>query len=144
MVMNKRGVSGIISVVLLILLVLAAIGILWYAISGFLNEGTQGIEGSADCLTNTFTIENLAVSGVTDVDITVKKTAGDSVPTRLDFIVKGIKVAQGSVSPTVWPETGETRVYTLSDVNAVSGDEVSVAGVFGTKICPTADSELVP
>ncbi|MBS3066845.1 hypothetical protein J4205_03390 [Candidatus Pacearchaeota archaeon] len=143
MSMNKRGVSSVISVVLLILLVLAAIGILWYAISGFLNEGTKSVEGSADCLTNSFSVEALSISG-SDVNASIKKTGGDITPARLEFIVKGIKVPQGDVSPLTWPETGETRVYKLNNVNAVSGDEVAVLGVFGTKICPTADSEIIP
>ncbi len=141
--MNKKGVSDVISVVLLILLVLAAVGILWYAISGFLNEGTKGVEGSADCLTNSFSIEDLDIIG-TDLNVSVKKTAGDVTPTRLEFIVKGIKVAVAEVSPTTWPVTGETRIYNLNNVNANSDDEVSVLGVFGTKVCPTADSEIVP
>ncbi|PIZ83351.1 hypothetical protein COX97_01225 [Candidatus Pacearchaeota archaeon CG_4_10_14_0_2_um_filter_05_32_18] len=141
--MNKKGVSDVISVVLLILLVLAAIGILWYAISGFLNEGTKSVEGSADCLTNSFSIEALSVVG-DDLNVSVKKTGGDSAPTRLEFIVAGIKTAQNEVSPSTWPETGETRVYNLNNVNAIAGDEVSVLGVFSTKVCPTADSEIVP
>ena len=141
--MNKKGVSDVISVVLLILLVLAAIGILWYAISGFLNEGTKSVEGSADCLTNSFSIEALSAVG-DDLNVSVKKTGGDSAPTRLEFIVAGIKTAQNEVSPSTWPETGETRVYNLNNVNAIAGDEVSVLGVFSTKVCPTADSEIVP
>jgi hypothetical protein len=141
--MDKRGVSDIVSVVLLILLVLAAIGILWYAISGFLNEGTKNIAGSADCLTNSFSIEALSIIG-TDLNVSVKKTGGDVAPTRLEFIVDGIKTAQNEVSPSTWPETGETRIYNLNNVNANSGDEVAVLGVFGTKVCPTADSEIVP
>ncbi|OIO43163.1 hypothetical protein COU56_04485 [Candidatus Pacearchaeota archaeon CG10_big_fil_rev_8_21_14_0_10_31_9] len=141
--MNKKGVSDVISVVLLILLVLAAIGILWYAISGFLNEGTKSVEGSADCLTNSFSIEALSVVG-DDLNVSVKKTGGDSAPTRLEFIVAGIKTAQNEVSPSTWPETGEIRVYNLNNVNASAGDEVSVLGVFSTKVCPTADSEIVP
>jgi len=42
--MEKKGVSGVITTVLLILIVLAAIGIIWVVISGFLSSSTEQID----------------------------------------------------------------------------------------------------
>ena len=43
--MNKKGVSGVITTVLLILIVLAAIGILWAVVSSFLKSSTSNVQG---------------------------------------------------------------------------------------------------
>ena len=47
--MNKRGLSGVVTVILIILLVLVAVGIIWAAIRPPIEETVDGISG--DCLT---------------------------------------------------------------------------------------------
>ena len=55
MIHSKRGLSDIVTNVLIILLVLVAVGIIWYFVQPFIRQGAQGIEGSKDCLTMSVT-----------------------------------------------------------------------------------------
>jgi hypothetical protein len=47
---NKRGLSAIITTLLIVLLVLVATGVVWGVIRGIIREGTEGIGSSARCL----------------------------------------------------------------------------------------------
>jgi flagellin-like protein len=47
---NKKGLSGVVTTLILVLLVLAAVGIIWVVISGIIDEGTQSATISSKCL----------------------------------------------------------------------------------------------
>ena len=49
-IQNKRGLSAIITTLLVILLVLVAVGIVWGVVSGVLTGGAEELEFSAKCL----------------------------------------------------------------------------------------------
>lgn len=139
MTMNKRAISTVISVVLLILLVLAAIGILWAVVNAFINEGTSGIEGSADCLTNTFEIEDFD----TDADtVSVRRVAGDAdaLDIQLSLIING----NTQESTCVIPSIGEYKLCTLTSYDLVSSDEVDLVATVNAKNCGVADSATAP
>ena len=55
MIHTKRGLSDIITNVLIILLVLVAIGIIWAFVRPAIQGGAQQISGANDCLTTTVT-----------------------------------------------------------------------------------------
>ena len=48
--MNKRGLSAVITTLLVILLVLVAVGIVWGVVRGLIRRGAEDIELSARCL----------------------------------------------------------------------------------------------
>ncbi len=50
MIKNKRGLSAIITTLLIVVLVLVAVGIVWAVVSGLLIGGAEDIELSAKCL----------------------------------------------------------------------------------------------
>ena len=58
--MDKKGVSQIITTILIILLVLAAIVIVWQAIKGTISKAAKGI--SADCITLDLEISSMTLS----------------------------------------------------------------------------------
>lgn len=71
---NKKGVSGVVTAVLLILLVIAAVGILAVVIQNFVKEGTSGVEGAPGCFATTYDV--LSVNATST--IIVKRISGDA------------------------------------------------------------------
>ncbi|MBU0958814.1 MAG: hypothetical protein KKB31_02595 [Nanoarchaeota archaeon] len=50
MIKNKKGLSTVVTTLIIILLVLVAIGIIWVVIRGVIEEGTSGIDYSVKCV----------------------------------------------------------------------------------------------
>ena len=89
---SKKAVSGVVTTVLLILIVLAAIGILWAVISSFLKQGTQGIEGAADCFSLQLSIESatnatVLPATVPGATVRVKRLAGEGNITAMCMLI---------------------------------------------------------
>ena len=127
---QKRGVSGVITAVLLILLVIAAIGILWVVVQNFVQEGSSGVTGAADCLTTSF--EVVSASGTS---IVVRRTGGDAVLTAIRVL--GGTETKGTTDVTEHnPAVGETS--TASGFTAFTAEdivEVSIAYDIGDTSC---------
>ena len=47
---NKKGLSGVVTTLILVLLVLAAVGIVWVVINGIITRGAENIDINAKCL----------------------------------------------------------------------------------------------
>jgi len=56
---NKKGLSTVVTTLIIILLVLVAIGIIWVVVRGVIDTGAQQIEASTDC-----PLVDLKVTGV--------------------------------------------------------------------------------
>lgn len=141
MEINKKGVSDVVTTVLMILLVIAAIGILWVVISRFVQQGTSSIPGTADCLTASLSIASATnTSGSLVVKVSRGGTGTGNI-TALKFFVDGISQNMNGNTPNV----GETQTFTNASALATSpgGKTVSVAAVIGTKTCDTADTATV-
>jgi FlaG/FlaF family flagellin (archaellin) len=71
MMKNKKGVSTVIIMVIMIALVLVAIGIVWVVVSGILTDSAGSAERQAKCLSTSFNVESVeAVNiGVDDNDL---------------------------------------------------------------------------
>ena len=137
MLTNKRGVSGVVTAILLILLVIAAIGILWVVFQNFVKEGTRGLEGSTDCLTTTFVIDSGATVG-SDA-IVVKRTGGSASVDSFRVIVDGdLKSSPSPVGAFGIGETESLTVLPLTD-----GQTVEVSVVFGQNTCSLGASATV-
>jgi len=146
---SKKAVSGVVTTVLLILIVLAAIGILWAVISNFLKQGTQGIEGAADCFSLQLSIEsatNATVSPaiVPGATIRVKRLAGEGNITAIKFLVNGIDTP---FSGTI-PQVAETRTFVASSLTnpqqiPTIGKSIEIAAIVGSRTCGVADSATI-
>lgn len=147
---SKKAVSGVVTTVLLILIVLAAIGIVWAVISNFLNQGTRSIEGSADCFSLQLSLESavnktitpnfLTNSNLNNVELRVKRIAGEGNVTAIKFLVDGVDT---SFSGTI-PSVAETRTFSARIINPEAvGKNVEIAAILGTRTCGVADSAVV-
>ena len=76
--MGKRGLSAVITTLIIILLVLVAVGIIWVVVRNLLQEGAEQIDISAKCLAVDMTA--VSVTAVTNetgnYSVTLKRSAG--------------------------------------------------------------------
>lgn len=141
---SKKGVSEVITTVLMIVLVVAAIGILAVVVINLVRQNVGGLESDASCLTNSFTvnIESACINQSNSVvNVRVKRNSGDDNFTSLAFFVDGQRT---TFSPSSIPSVGETRLYSATASTAqLIGKNLELAIVSGSKTCPIADSKTI-
>ena len=151
MFVGKKGLSDIVTNILIILLVLVAVGILWFFIRPVLEKGAGGVSGIEQCLvvdvkakgcsktplgtpdTLTINVERGVGEGdLKKINFILIKTNGDSVVTPLSstLAVYGSQtftfVESGSLPPNTYPlPPGITSVDEIAKVNvaAVVGEQ---------------------
>ena len=74
--MNKRGVSEIITTVVLVALALVAIGVVWVVVSNILERGRGDISSSSECLKVNLKIESANCNDPTTCSVTLSRGAG--------------------------------------------------------------------
>jgi len=117
---KKRGISGVVTAVLLILLVIAAVGILWVVVQNFVTKGSESFSGAADCLETNF--EVVSADSVTDT-ITVRRIGGNAV-------LSEIRISDGTTSTVATvssPSVGETSSATDAAFTFAATDSVEVS-----------------
>src|SRR3989344_5723498 len=122
---QKKGVSDVVTAVLLILLVVAAVGILWAVVQSLVSDSTGNVGSSTICLTNTFSIESAVDNNINTV-VKIKKTQGSDEITGINFFVDGASITVTEL--VVPPSLGETKTFTL-DVTDVIGKDIEIASV---------------
>lgn len=84
---NKKGLSAIVTTLIIILLVLVAIGIIWGVVKGLLDDSKDDISNSQKCLDIEFSVSKLEVATVQENhSITIRRS-----PTGMEENV-GVKV----------------------------------------------------
>src|SRR3989344_1691371 len=121
---QKKGVSDVVTAVLLILLVVAAVGILWAVVQSLVSDSTGNVGSSTICLTNTFSIESAVDNNINTV-VKIKKTQAS-------------EEATGTV-----PSLGETETFTLTGVTDVIGKDIEIASVLEETQCPNSDKATI-
>lgn len=140
--MSKKGVSDIITTVLIILLVLAAIVIVWQAVNKTITNGVGQIAPKMACVDISLT----AVSAnYTSHIVTVTRNAGGDDTGAGS--VGGVKILVGGTAATLDAGSSsaggltqlETGHYNVTSPVLTNGVEVEVAAVLadGTTICST-------
>lgn len=79
MINNKKGLSAIITTLLVVMLVLVAVGIVWAVVSGVLRGGAEDLEYSAKCLNIDLRANAVVCTGADpDVcDVTFERTGSE-------------------------------------------------------------------
>ena len=139
MELNKRGISGVIVAVLMILLVIAAVAIFWTAVKPFIEKGAAGADKSAQCLTVDLTVVS-AKNNSGNLVLQVRKDMGDAVLTALNIYIDG--ALNSTVTGASIPATLETKTITVTGANAKAGQKVSVVGLLDGTICGTQSDEV--
>ena len=72
---NKKGVSGVVTVVILVALVLVAIGVIWGVVSNLLEEESETVDVQSKCLD--LVVRPVSAScDASGCDVTIRRTAG--------------------------------------------------------------------
>ena len=124
---NKRGISAIIATVMIILITVAAVGIVWVAIIPMIQDSLDfsSLSGRVSVLNKGYT----AYDSVKEIAmVQVKRDVDEGVMDRIKitFDVQG----NSHSSSVVAPASGNTKVYYF-DMNGIGEpDSVSVAPIF--------------
>ena len=155
---NKRALSQVVSVVLLILLTIVAIGIIWATINTFvLNKlkSTESCYGITDkvSLNNDWTCYNasgeefLFSINVKEIDldaivISIVNFEGTSSEVRrinnVSSIVENVTYLGGSSSDISIPGKESGKTYVLHNVTSMP-NEISIAPIISEKYCEITD-----
>ncbi len=127
--MGKRGLSAVVTTLLVILLAIVAIGIVWVVIRNVVSQGSEDI--ALEKFTLDIAIKYAYVDG-DNIKVGIRRSAGEGTLSGLKFVFKN---SSTSVSVEKDSSLGqlEEGVYTFSssEVPGInSGDDVSVAPIY--------------
>ena len=101
--MNKRAQTQIIATVLIILIVLAAIVVVWQVVNTFVRAGSGEIEKQGNCLGVSLKVENKnpgSDSGANTIFLVTRTGGGEIIPEpNVNLVVDGDIVSCASWSP---------------------------------------------
>ena len=148
---NKRGLSDVVTNVLIILLVIIAVGIIWFFVRPTIDRGTGQLQGVNECITLNFEAISCSedtgllcgggVSGeVKCYDVRVRRSAGEALGlSKLRFVFELSNGETQIVDDSVILDELEEKVYNIDYEGAYNSAAVSVAGVLSTgqgeKVC---------
>ncbi len=125
MIHTKRGLSDIITNVLIILLVLVAIGIIWAFVRPAIQGGAQQISGANDCLTTTVTPVGCVFNGTqNNATVVFQRGTGSGDVRAIRLILSDNSGASTSTDETTIPATFATgsRVINITAFNPTRFD----------------------
>jgi hypothetical protein len=127
---NKKGISDVVTTVLIILLVVAAVAIIWGFIQRPLQQGGQALQAGADCLQTSvipLTCSNFRESASQiNANATYKLVSGDA-PASVKVIYQLKDGQTAIVSGTAPVGVGNTAKANYSSNAANNATSVSVA-----------------
>ena len=125
--MNKRGLSTVVTTLIIILLVFVAIGIVWVVVRNVISQGVEQI--SLGGLTINLEIKDVKIN-LDTIEINVKRNPGEGELSGIKFLVSDGVGTQVFEEETNMQELGERR-FTLNYAGLVK--EVSIAPILKSK-----------
>ena len=134
--MNKRGLSGIITVVLFVLLILVAIGIIWAFVNPFITEGTSGVGTIGDCIKLRLEPSNCVIDPVTSTySLNIQRGADESTLADIKLIfydsIDNTEIIDvSSLDRYIIPGALGSRTYNGIGLSTIAdAEKVGVSGV---------------
>lgn len=119
--LNKKGISTIVTVIILVALVLVVIGIFWGTAIGVVEEQTEGVDYSQKCLGIVFKINDVDCDG-SECNVSIERSIGSSANP-----VDGIEVTVGDGTNTADATTGDVAVSkTVTISTAIDATEANL------------------
>lgn len=123
MITNKKGLSGIVTTLIIILLVLVSVGVIWGVVGNLLTKGTGSIGQTQKCLDvdlRATKVNSTGVSGEFNVTLERKPTGEGEVGAKLIFFSEdGTASATITVEPRFEPLTIATQTIVTEMTNPV-------------------------
>lgn len=127
---EKRGLSQVITTLIIILLVLVAVGGIWVVVNNFIQTGSEQIELGKFTLDLQIKSVNVLGDDVT-VTIVVRRNPGKGELVGMNFIFSDGQNSEVVREDTVLKEFEEkTFTFTLAEVNTSNLKDVSVAPIY--------------
>ncbi len=118
MINNKRGLSTVVTTLIIILLVLVAIGIIWIVIRGVIETGTESIDYSVKCLKVDVSATAVNCSNPVACVVTLSRKAGGDAIEGVKFVFYN---ATGGGSGSVEEDVGNIEPLTTKVATVDSG-----------------------
>jgi len=125
---NKRGLSGVVSVLLIILITLVAIGIFWTVAKGVITRSESEIDMGSKCLDS-----DIRITGLDYVSpnwtISIRRKSGTEEFQGIKFLLHD--TSRGESTPTTLEDVSVTNIRLLeTDVATISsvGSGISTPG----------------
>ena len=125
---NKKGLSLIVTLLMIILLIFVAIGIVWFVIKNFISEGAGGI--SLGRFTLDLEIEKVSVDA-NNLLVNVKRNSGGGDFVGIKFIGYSETASESVETNLTLEELEKTSfIFQLTDLNVADIKEVSIAPIY--------------
>ena len=126
--MSKKGLSDVVTTLIIILLALVAIGVVWVVVSNLIEGGSEDIGLEKFSVDVNFL--SASING-NDITFTVKRASGQGNPSGLKFIVSdGLNSEDFTLAESLTELQEKTFVVTLVTLNAANVKTASVAPVY--------------
>ena len=126
---NQKGLSAIVSTLIIILLVLVAVGIIWVVVRGIVQEGAEGIELGK--LTLDLEIKAAQIENGDVTLVVVRRNPGEGNYIGMNFIFSDGTNSEIIREDTVLQELEEqTFTFTLTEISTYDLETISVAPIF--------------
>jgi flagellin-like protein len=130
MINDKKGLSEVVTTLIIILLVLVAIGIVWVVVNKVLQSGTEQTEISAKCLLIDIKATAAQCTAAGICNVTYKRNAGgEDIDGVIIILSNGQSSAQEDIDGNVAPLSTETLLNFDSDLSPVP-NKAEVAAYF--------------
>jgi len=141
---NQKGLSAIVSTLIIILLVLVAVGIMWVVVRGIVQEGAEGIE------LGKFTLDlEIKRAQIENGDVTVvvvRRNPGEGNYVGMNFIFSDGTNSEIIRNNTILQELEEKSfTFTLTEISTDNLKTISVAPIFelSSEVKPGAEGMSV-
>jgi hypothetical protein len=142
--LRKRGLSPVVANVLIILLVIAAVAIIWAVVRPAIEGTGEKITETTECISLDLSVVSCSVSDIDNVVIAIKRGAGEVGLDVVRLVVDGSVYDSGTTPVTIVsgqpiPQELGTTTYGVVDtaVDFTSGaTKVSVGGILDSgQVC---------
>ena len=128
--MKKRGLSAVVTTLIIILLTIVAIGIVWVVVKNILDKGSDEITLTG--LTLDLEIVRAVVDGDT-LEVTVKRNPGEGNLVGINFVFSDGENSAVARRDTTLAQLGmQTFTFTLSQLPIGDLTSISIAAIFET------------
>ena len=147
--MKKKGMSGVITTLIIILLVFVAIAIIWVVIKNVIIKGTSQVELSGKCREVDLTVKRVVVEAAGDnewdnYDITLSRGASGENSTGVKFVLSnGTHYSEPIDFDYKFTPLATQTNSDLNNLNVSNATQIEMTAYFdnnkgGVDLCPTA------
>jgi hypothetical protein len=85
---NKRGLSGVVETLVIILIVFVALGIIWFVLRGLIGKSVDSSSDNVKCIDNRIEISNAGCSGSV-CNLSLYRSAGKEIVAGIRIVFSG-------------------------------------------------------